>query len=104
MSLGGLIRFGLKDHDIFGRNDFLGEVYLPLVSVPFTTSDTPLKDLPQSHFVLTKPTNPDSVPLQTLENRIWDRVATDYVKKEKAKIEALDGGGGQAPGTKTPPK
>jgi len=102
MSLGGLIHLGLKDHDLFGRNDFLGEVYLPLISVPFTTSDTPLKDLPQTHLVLTRPTDVNAVALQTLETRIWDKMAVDYVKKERAKIETMTGET-QLPTTTTSP-
>ncbi len=93
MRIGGLIRFGLKDHDLFGRNDFLGEVYFPLVSIPHTTSDTPLKDLPQRHLVLTKPTVWTSTLLQTLEYRIWDKVATEFVKKERNKIVPSNGNG-----------
>ena len=91
MRVGGLIRFGLKDHDLFGRNDYLGEVYFPLVSIPHTTSDTPLKDLPQRHLLITKPTELTSTLLQTLENRIWDKTAVDFVKKERNKISPGSG-------------
>jgi len=87
MSRAGLIQFSLKDHDIFGRNDFLGESFIPLGSIPFTTSNTPLKDLPQKNFVLHKPT--ESTFLLSLENRLSDRVAQDFVKKERNKIAAV---------------
>lgn len=85
MSVGGMAVFGLKDHDLFGRNDFLGECFLPLESVPFTISGTNLQDLPQIFLSITKPKNPNSEVLHTLENRHWDKVAFDFVKNQRQK-------------------
>lgn len=82
--------FTLKDHDIFGRNDFLGECFLPLESIPFTTSNQKLQDLPQKHLPLTLPKEHQQnsiVLLQTLESRqSWDRSAAEFVKKERSKM------------------
>lgn len=86
MSVGGMTIFSLKDYDLFGRNDFLGECFLPLDSVPFTTAGTNLQDLPQKFLSITKPKDPNSVILQTLENRQWDRFAVDFVKHERKKF------------------
>lgn len=89
MAGGGLVRFTLKDHDLLGRNEFLGDVYFPLNSIPFTTTDLPLKDLPQQNCVLTKPTECEwsSVIFRTLENRHWDKTAIAFVKKERKKMD-----------------
>ncbi|ODN05628.1 Protein unc-13 D [Orchesella cincta] len=86
LSTGGIIMFTLKDHDLFGRNDFLGECFLPLESIPFTTSDTKLQDLPQKLLPMTLPKDPNSITLQTLESRQWDRSAAEFVKKERTKM------------------
>jgi hypothetical protein len=86
MSLGGMIVFSMKDHDLFGRNDFLGECYLPLESIPFTTADTKLQDLPQIYLSLTKPKDPNETILIALENRHWDKIAADFVKNERLKL------------------
>ncbi|XP_035714351.1 protein unc-13 homolog 4B isoform X3 [Folsomia candida] len=88
MSLGGMMVFSLKDHDLFGRNDFIGECFLPLESVPFTTASTSLQDLPQIFLSITKPAQPNSPILLTLENRVWDRAATDFLKHERQKFIA----------------
>jgi len=81
-----MIVFTLKDHDLFGRNDFLGECYLPLDSIPFTTTDTKLQDLPQIYLSLTKPQDPNTTILIALENRHWDKAAVDFVKHERLKM------------------
>lgn len=86
LSTGGIIMFTLKDHDLFGRNDFLGESFLPLESIPFTMSNTKLTDLPQKHLPLTLPKDPNSIILQTLESRQWDKSAAEFVKKERTKM------------------
>lgn len=86
LSTGGILMFTLKDHDLFGRNDFLGECFFPLESIPFATNNTKLQDLPQIHLPLTLPKDANSDILQTLESRQYDRTATEFVKKERAKL------------------
>jgi len=86
MSTGGMVFFSVKDRDTFGRNDYLGECFLPLDSIPFTTTETSLQDLPQLNLSLTLPVNLNSPVLQTLEKRINDKNAVEFVKKERQKI------------------
>ena len=87
----------VKDHDLFGRNDFLGEAYMPLESIPFTPSNTKLQDLPQIHLSLSLPTTEGLLILQTLENRTWDQDATQFAKKQRAKMENCVNGGNASP-------
>ncbi|CAG7828570.1 unnamed protein product [Allacma fusca] len=91
MAMGGILHFSVKDHDLFGRNDFLGEVFLSLESIPFTTSYAKLQDLPQINLPLTMPTEEVSSMLQTLESRQWDQEAAKFAKKERNKQAGTTG-------------
>ena len=84
----------VKDHDFLGRNDFVGEIFLPLESIPFTTSDKKLQDLPQQHLPLTIPNDDKSIILETLENRHWDKVAVDFAKKQRLRRSGGNTSGG----------
>ncbi|CAG7662165.1 unnamed protein product [Allacma fusca] len=84
-SLGGIIRFAVKDYDLFGKNDFIGEAFQALESVRSKSPDTELQVLPQTSITLSKPDRELESMLQSLETRIYDPLALKFARKERAK-------------------
>jgi hypothetical protein len=87
MSTKGFLRLGVKDYDFLKKNDFMGEVFMTMESIQWTTSNSKIHDFPQIHFPLSKPNNDPSLLtlLQTLESRCSDEKAMKFVRKERAK-------------------
>ncbi|KAK6635250.1 hypothetical protein RUM44_000501 [Polyplax serrata] len=81
----GLIQLVIKDQD-FLSNEFLGEAYLHFKDIPSTESSVSIDTLPQVHLNLTRPTRFDSDSYKALEHRQGDRLARDFLKKQKCKI------------------
>jgi len=69
-----------------GQGIFLGEAYLPLQEVEEENMDRPLRDLPQIQLPLTRPLDQESDLVFALDSRIYDRVAKDFLKKERRKL------------------
>lgn len=86
---GAMILFTVMDHDVLTANDFAGEAFLALGSIPGVNSTCNadnfhgLKhvDLPLMHQK-----NKNHPILQILESRTWDKAAQDFVKKQKPRI------------------
>ncbi|XP_065210917.1 BAI1-associated protein 3 isoform X2 [Planococcus citri] len=86
---GAMILFTVMDHDVLTANDFAGEAFLALSSIPGVNSACNadnfhgLKhvDLPLMHQK-----NKNHPILQILESRTWDKLAQDFVKKQKPRI------------------
>lgn len=81
----GIVHFIIKDQDFLG-NDFLGETYLDFTSIPKTDYSVSIASLPQIHLKLHRPTKFDSCAYRALEHRQGDKLAKDFIKKQKAKI------------------
>jgi len=81
----GLIMFKIKDQDFLGKNDFLGEAFMPFSDIPKTEMTVGLEQLEQIHLKLSTPTRQDTEVYRALENRN-DKLARDFIKKEKSKI------------------
>ncbi|CAG7709965.1 unnamed protein product [Allacma fusca] len=82
---GGIIRFVVKDYDLFGKNDFIGEAFQSLESIRLKSLDTELQVLPQISIILSKPDKELETVLQSLERRVWDPLALQFARKERAK-------------------
>ncbi|KAK7592924.1 hypothetical protein V9T40_007676 [Parthenolecanium corni] len=86
---GAMIMFTVMDHDMLTANDFAGEGFLSLGSIPGVNSTCNadnfhgLKhvDLPLMHQK-----NKNHPILRILEARTWDKVAVEFVKKHKPRI------------------
>ncbi|KAL0270000.1 UNVERIFIED_CONTAM: hypothetical protein PYX00_007554 [Menopon gallinae] len=81
----GLVHFIIKDQDFLG-NDFLGESYLDFNSIPKTDYSVNISSLPQMHLKLHRPTNFNSCAYKAIEHRQGDKLAKDFIKKQKAKL------------------
>lgn len=81
----GLIQFIIKDQNILG-NEFIGESYVDFKSIPKTDSSVSIDQSPQVHLKLNRPTKFDSDAWKALEHRQGDKVARDFIKKQKTKL------------------
>ncbi|EEB13180.1 conserved hypothetical protein [Pediculus humanus corporis] len=80
-----LIHFIIKDQDFLG-NEFLGEAYMDLKNIPTTDSSVSIHSLSQIHLKLSRPTNFNSEAFKALEHRIGDKLAREFLKKQRTKI------------------
>ncbi|XP_066902110.1 BAI1-associated protein 3 isoform X2 [Halyomorpha halys] len=84
-----MIAFTVMDHDVLTANDFAGEAFLSLSSIPGVTGSSSVEnfhglkhvDLPLMHQK-----NKNHPILKTLETRTWDKMAQDFVKKQKMRL------------------
>ncbi|XP_063220892.1 protein unc-13 homolog 4B isoform X3 [Bacillus rossius redtenbacheri] len=83
----GLVQFIVKDQDFLGMsNEFIGEAFVPLRSIPHTDATTGLEELEQVHLKLHRPACLGSETYRALDHRQGDKLARDFVKKEKSKM------------------
>ncbi|XP_076331977.1 BAI1-associated protein 3-like isoform X2 [Tachypleus tridentatus] len=79
---GAAICFTVMDHDVVTKNDFEGEAYLSLTTIPG------LEERAQDHvavnLVLMQPNDKSDI-LNALEFRTWDKLAQDFVKEQRSK-------------------
>jgi len=77
----------VKDNSLVGGGVFLGEALLPLSEVKESSIDQNLAELPQIQLPLTKPSrDQDSDVIRALDSRGFDRLAKDFLQKEKRKV------------------
>jgi len=86
----GYLRIAVYDqhHDYFGfgKDDFLGEVYVLLKDVPASHGPKNIRDCQQSILALTKPTSEQIQGLNSLLNhRTWDKYVQRFLKNEAEK-------------------
>jgi len=76
----------VKDRDLLYTSELLGEAFLSLHRIPRADSVSAIKDFDQIHLHLSKPTNKESECLHILESRSWDKVAKDFAKRERRRM------------------
>jgi len=76
----------LKDRDLIGTNELMGEAFLSFQHIPRGDSVSAIKSMDQLHLYLSKPSNKESEYLHILEGRSWDRVAKDFAKRERKRM------------------
>ncbi|XP_076366193.1 BAI1-associated protein 3-like isoform X2 [Tachypleus tridentatus] len=76
--------FTVMDHDVVTKNDFEGEVYLPLRNVPGVCEEQE-KDPKLMELPLIQPREKNEI-LAVLEARTWDKTAQDFAKEQRAKL------------------
>ncbi|KAE8741885.1 hypothetical protein FOCC_FOCC012589 [Frankliniella occidentalis] len=83
----GIIAFILKDQDFLGMNEFIAEAFLSFEDIPVNDSSVSLHSLPQVHLKLHRPQNVlESDVMKALEHRQGDKLAKDFVKRQRAKF------------------
>ncbi|XP_034249414.1 BAI1-associated protein 3 [Thrips palmi] len=89
-SEGAMILFTVMDHDVLTANDFAGEAFLALSSVPGVADTNSSIDnfhgLKHAELPLMHQKNRNHPILEVLETRVHDRVALDFVKKQKQRL------------------
>ncbi|XP_014672472.1 PREDICTED: BAI1-associated protein 3-like isoform X2 [Priapulus caudatus] len=94
-----MVQFTVMDHDIMFANDFAGEAYFSLNGIPGLKGEKAggYSNLKQTQLILTQPKPREIIPkrkrkpslvsgpFQVLELRTWDKDATEFVKKIKAR-------------------
>ncbi|XP_054287830.1 BAI1-associated protein 3-like [Macrosteles quadrilineatus] len=86
---GAMVAFTVMDHDVLTANDFAGEAFLSLGSIPGVNSACNADNfhgLKQLELPLMHQKNKNHPILQTLELRTWDKSAQEFVKKQKQRI------------------
>lgn len=82
----GIIAFILKDQDFLG-NEFIAEAFYSFEDIPENDASVSLQNLPQVHLKLHRPQNVlESDVMKALEHRQGDKLAKDFVKRQKAKF------------------
>jgi len=78
----------VKDNSLVpGGGVFLGEALMPLSQIPISNIDQSLRELPQLQLPLTKPSrDQDSDIILALDSRGFDRLAKQFLQKEKRKV------------------
>ncbi|XP_022901984.1 BAI1-associated protein 3 isoform X2 [Onthophagus taurus] len=87
---GAMIAFTVMDHDVLTANDFAGEAFLGLGSIP-GVADTGLgvdnfHGLKPVELVLMQQHQKNQPILQILESRTIDRLALDFVRKQRQRF------------------
>ncbi|XP_069958195.1 BAI1-associated protein 3 isoform X2 [Cherax quadricarinatus] len=89
-SEGAMILFTVMDHDVITCNDFGGEAFLSLNTipgvVPSSTSVDNFHGLKPIEFNLMFQKDPDNIILKVLETRTNEKMAMEFVKKQKERI------------------
>ncbi|XP_043289714.1 BAI1-associated protein 3 isoform X2 [Venturia canescens] len=85
-----MVLFTVMDHDVLTANDFAGEAFLGLSSVPGVADSNASIDnfhgLKHQELPLMHQKNRNNAILQILENRVGDKQALDFVKKQKQRF------------------
>ncbi|XP_064115164.1 BAI1-associated protein 3-like [Macrobrachium nipponense] len=89
-SEGAMILFTLMDHDVITCNDFGGEAFLSLNTIPGVVPSSASVDnfhgLKPIELNLMFQKDPDNIMLKVLETRTNDKMAMEFVKKQKERI------------------
>ncbi|XP_024086156.1 BAI1-associated protein 3 isoform X2 [Cimex lectularius] len=88
-SEGAMICFTVMDHDVLTANDFAGECFLSLSSIPGVSSSASADNfhgLKLIELPLMQQKDKNHPILKTLETRTWDKQALDFVKKQKLRM------------------
>ncbi|XP_044760714.1 BAI1-associated protein 3 [Coccinella septempunctata] len=89
-SQGAMIAFTVMDHDVLTANDFAGEAFLALGSIPGIAGTGPGVDnfhgLKPVELILMQQHQRNHPILQILESRTGDRLASDFVRKQKLRF------------------
>nr|XP_045584883.1 BAI1-associated protein 3-like [Procambarus clarkii] len=92
-SEGAMILFTVMDHDVITCNDFGGEAFLSLNTIPGVVPSSASVDnfhgLKPIELNLMFQKDPDNIILKVLETRTNEKMATDFVKKQKERIARL---------------
>uniref|UniRef100_T1GHI7 C2 domain-containing protein n=1 Tax=Megaselia scalaris TaxID=36166 RepID=T1GHI7_MEGSC len=87
---GAMVVFTVMDHDVLTANDFGGEAFLALGTIPgvsdFSTSVDNFHGLKQVDLALMQQHDKNHPILQILETRLNDRVAQDFVRRQRARM------------------
>ncbi|XP_069995655.1 BAI1-associated protein 3 isoform X6 [Penaeus vannamei] len=86
---GAMILFTLMDHDVITCNDFGGEAFLSLNTIPGVASSASVDNfhgLKPIELNLMFQKDPENIILKVLETRTNDKMAMDFVKKQKERI------------------
>ncbi|XP_070168041.1 BAI1-associated protein 3 isoform X3 [Polyergus mexicanus] len=87
-----MILFTVMDHDVLTANDFAGEAFLGLGTIPgvadTNTSIDNFHGLKHQELPLMHQKNRNHPILQILETRVGDKMALDFVKKQKQRFAA----------------
>ncbi|KAL6435454.1 hypothetical protein ACFW04_005437 [Cataglyphis niger] len=87
-----MILFTVMDHDVLTSNDFAGEAFLGLSTIPgvadTNTSIDNFHGLKHQELPLMHQKNRNHPILQILETRVGDKMALDFVKKQKQRFAA----------------
>uniref|UniRef100_A0A8D8TBQ9 BAI1-associated protein 3 n=1 Tax=Cacopsylla melanoneura TaxID=428564 RepID=A0A8D8TBQ9_9HEMI len=83
-----MIVFTVMDHDVLTANDFAGEAFLSLRNIPGVNqcNSENFHGLKNIELPLMHQKNKNHPILQTLESRQWDKMAQDFVKKQKPRL------------------
>ncbi|GLH12147.1 Protein unc-13 homolog 4B, partial [Gryllus bimaculatus] len=82
----GMVLFTVKDKDMLG-NELVGEAFISFDQIE-SDGKNENQDLQQIHLNLSIPKNLDSQVSRTLEVRQGDKLAKEFMKKQKAKASA----------------
>ncbi|CAD7082875.1 unnamed protein product [Hermetia illucens] len=90
LSDGAMIAFTVMDHDVLTSNDFAGEAFLALGNIPgvadYSTSVENFHGLKQVDLPLMQQHDKNHPILQILESRINDKLAVEFVRKQRARL------------------
>ncbi|XP_017887694.1 BAI1-associated protein 3 isoform X2 [Ceratina calcarata] len=85
-----MVLFTVMDHDVLTANDFAGEAFLGLSTIPGVTDTNASIDnfhgLKYTELPLMHQKNRNHPILQILESRVGDKLALDFVKKQKQRF------------------
>ncbi|KAK9310327.1 hypothetical protein QLX08_000330 [Tetragonisca angustula] len=85
-----MVLFTVMDHDVLTANDFAGEAFLGLSMIPGVTDTNTSIDnfhgLKHTELPLMHQKNRNHPILQILETRVGDKMALDFVKKQKQRF------------------
>ncbi|CAK9803609.1 BAI1-associated protein 3 [Anthophora plagiata] len=85
-----MVLFTVMDHDVLTANDFAGEAFLGLSTIPGVTDSNASIDnfhgLKHTELPLMHQKNRNHPILQILETRAGDKMALDFVKKQKQRF------------------
>lgn len=90
----GIVAFILKDQDFLG-NEFIAEAFLSFEDIPESDPSVRIQSLPQVHLKLHRPQNVlESDVMKALEHRQGDKLAKEFVKRQRAKFGEKQQNGG----------